>query len=121
MLEVIAQHPLVSYVMMHMRGTPQTMQSEALTRYGSSSGPSSVAEDVGLELDSRIHPALESGIEPWRLVVDPGIGFSKTWQDNWTLLRRLEAFRAKLASVGSARLPVLVGVSRKRFLRERIG
>ncbi len=92
-------------VLMHMRGTPQTMQS--LTEYGD------VAVDVVHELAGRIAGAERAGIDRARLLVDPGIGFAKTDAQNLELLRRLPI----LAGFGCR---VLLGVSRKGFVG-RIG
>ncbi len=88
-------------VLMHMRGTPETMQS--LTGYGD------VAVDVLRELAERIGEAERAGIDRARLLVDPGIGFAKTEDQNLQLLRRLPI----LAGLGCR---VLLGVSRKGFV-----
>ncbi len=88
-------------VLMHMRGTPQTMQS--LTGYDD------VAVDVVRELGSRVVEAGRAGIDRARIVVDPGFGFAKTEEQNLELLRRLPI----LAGLGCR---VLVGVSRKGFV-----
>jgi len=58
----------VSYILMHMRGTPETMASTPHTDYG----PEGVAAEVGLELQERVDAAVASGIEPWRIIIDPG-------------------------------------------------
>jgi dihydropteroate synthase len=58
----------VSYILMHMRGTPETMASSPHTDYG----PQGVAAAVGLELQERVVAAVASGIEPWRIITDPG-------------------------------------------------
>ncbi len=87
--------------LMHMRGTPATMQ--ALTRYDD------VAVDVLRELSDRVAEAERAGIDRARIVVDPGIGFAKTEQQNLQLLRRLPILAA-------LNCRVLLGVSRKGFL-----
>ncbi len=91
----------VPYVCMHWRGPSATMQQHS--SYGD------VVAEVVTELRKRVDAALTAGIEPGRLVVDPGLGFAKTGEHNWTLLSRLEA----LHELGQ---PVLVGASRKTFL-----
>jgi dihydropteroate synthase len=53
-----------------------------------------------------------AGVDPEQLIVDPGLGFAKRPQHNWTLLARLR----EISAVGGLQLPVLVGASRKRFL-----
>jgi dihydropteroate synthase len=96
----------VPVVLMHMRGTPQTMQEKAVYR-------DTVAEVLG-ELGASVAAAIAAGISPRRIVVDPGIGFAKGTEDNLRLIRDLAAFR----SLG---MPILVGLSRKRFIGEVTG
>lgn len=73
-----------------------------------------VAREVAAELEERISAAVAAGIEPSRIVVDPGIGFGKRGTQNWQTLRALPA----LGALGSR---VLVGTSRKRFLADALG
>ena len=89
------------YVAMHWRGHSARMQDAAVYE--------DVAREVAAELADRRDAALAAGIDPGRLVLDPGIGFAKTPDQNWTLLAHLDAVEA----LGQ---PVLLGVSRKRFL-----
>jgi len=91
----------VALVVMHSRGTPQTMRS--LTDY------KDVVEDVATWLESRAERAEEAGVAPESIVIDPGIGFAKAPEQNLQLLARLERFVA----IGN---PVLVGTSRKSFM-----
>jgi dihydropteroate synthase len=88
-------------VLMHMRGTPQTMAGLAVY--------DDVVADVCRELEGRVAQALAAGIARDRIIVDPGFGFAKTPAQSLALLRGLPA----LAALG---LPILVGVSRKGFL-----
>ncbi|HEX7096342.1 MAG TPA: dihydropteroate synthase [Acidimicrobiales bacterium] len=89
----------VGWVAMHMRGEPRTMQDDP--RYDD------VVAEVTAELADVARAAREAGVrEVW---VDPGIGFGKTPAHNWALLANLD----RLVALG---YPVLVGVSRKRFL-----
>jgi dihydropteroate synthase len=88
-------------VLMHMQGTPLTMQEAP--RYADLLG------EIGAFLAERMGAAAAAGIPAERLIVDPGIGFGKTYEHNLELLRRQEVFQA----LGR---PVLVGVSRKAFL-----
>ncbi len=90
-------------VLMHWRGHSDRMQD--LTHYDD------VVDDVLRELRERIDDALAAGVDAERIVVDPGLGFSKTGAQNWTVLGDLAAF------VGLGH-PVLVAASRKRFLGE---
>jgi dihydropteroate synthase len=87
--------------LMHMRGTPATMQT--LTSYGD------VAVDTVRELALRVEAAVAGGIERSRIVVDPGIGFAKTGAQSVELLRRLPI----LVNLGCR---ILLGVSRKSFI-----
>jgi dihydropteroate synthase len=89
------------YVAMHWRG-PSTVMDE-LARYDD------VVAEVAAELRRRVDVLVAAGVDPRRLVLDPGLGFAKTAEHNWRLLARLDA----LTDLG---LPLLVGASRKRFL-----
>lgn len=62
----------VPYILMHMRGDPATMQSRENTSY------EDVCTDVGRELQAAADAAMSSGIEPWRLILDPGGSFGST-------------------------------------------
>ncbi|HJU57678.1 MAG TPA: dihydropteroate synthase [Actinomycetota bacterium] len=88
-------------VLMHMQGDPQTMQ--VAPTYDD------VVDEVHEYLRGRVEAAEFAGIEPDRIVVDPGIGFGKNTNHNLELLQRIDAF----ADLGR---PVLVGPSRKRFI-----
>jgi len=90
-------------VLMHMQGTPRTMQ--ATPEYDDVTGE--VLEFLG----ERVREATKRGIARERLFIDPGIGFGKRLEHNLSLLRDIDRF----AAIG---LPVLVGVSRKSFLGE---
>jgi dihydropteroate synthase len=100
MLPMVAQLQ-VPIVLMHIRGTPQTMQQ--LTEYHDLIG------EIYEFLEHQVTVAIEAGIERSRLIIDPGIGFAKTAEQNVEMLRQLSKFR----SLG---VPILVGVSRKSFI-----
>jgi dihydropteroate synthase len=93
-----------SYVAMHWRAHADVMQQHA--SYDPERG---VVAEVTDELRQRLDAALSAGIAPDRIAVDPGLGFAKTAEHNWLLLRHLDA----LDALG---VPVLVGSSRKSFL-----
>ena len=99
-LHVVAERG-AAYVAMHWRGHSDTMQQRA--------SYADVVGEVRDELRLRVDAALEAGIAPGRLAVDPGLGFAKTADHNWELLQGLGA----LDELG---LPVLLGSSRKSFL-----
>jgi dihydropteroate synthase len=88
-------------ILMHMRGEPQTMQKGPFAR--------DVMKDVIRGLRASINAARKAGVAKSQIIVDPGIGFGKSFEQNYELLRRLPEF-AKLG------YPLLVGTSRKGFL-----
>jgi dihydropteroate synthase len=92
--------------LVHMRGEPRTMQSEA--RYDD------VVADVKAFLEERLEAAREAGIAEERVWLDPGIGFGKTAEHNLELLRRLD----ELVAIGR---PLVIGTSRKSFLGKLLG
>jgi dihydropteroate synthase len=89
------------WILMHWRGHSDRMAD--LAHYDD------VVKDVRAELLARVDDAVAAGVDPARLVIDPGLGFAKTGQHNWALLAALDEF------VGTG-LPVLIGASRKSFL-----
>ena len=89
----------VPYIMMHMRGTPQTMQS--FTQY------ENLMQEILFYFSERIALARNYGIND--LIVDPGFGFAKTVHQNFEILKSLELFQM-------LELPLLVGVSRKSMI-----
>jgi dihydropteroate synthase len=92
--------------LMHMQGEPRTMQRDPT--YGD------VASEVASFLEERLSVAVDSGIAEDRICVDPGIGFGKTVEQNFELVRRLDV----LVALGR---PVLVGFSRKSSLGRALG
>ena len=100
MAEVVAQAE-VGLILMHMQGTPVTMQAAPSYQ--------DVIGEVAAFLEERQRAALAAGISPDCLAFDPGIGFGKTDAHNLSLLRYLDRCAAPAR-------PVLVGVSRKGFL-----
>ena len=93
-------------ILMHMRGTPQTMTP--LTDY-----PEGIIQGVGSELLTRVHAAEQAGIPRWRIMLDPGLGFAKTGAQSLELLRSLDRLRNFPGLEG---LPWVVGPSRKGFV-----
>ena len=92
--------------LMHMQGEPRTMQLDP--RYDD------VASEVAAFLEERMQFAVSEGVEERRICLDPGIGFGKTVEHNFELLRRLDV----LTSLGR---PVVIGFSRKRSLGRLLG
>lgn len=89
----------------HWRGPSDDMYARAQYRRA--------AREVASELRGRVEAAAAAGIAPSRIILDPGIGFSKSGDQNWEVLRGLD----EITSLG---LRVLVGTSRKRFLTEAL-
>ena len=101
-MAVLAAEKKVPVMLMHMKGSPETMQVNP--RYDD------FMKEVTDYLDQRIAFALEAGIPKTHIIVDPGIGFGKTLEHNLMLIKRLE----QIHSLG---YPVLMGPSRKSFIR----
>jgi len=107
MLETVAELG-VPVILMHMRGTPRTMQS--MTEYDD------VVKDVSNKLQERIRAAEKAGIPRWLQVADPGIGFAKDLAGNLLLLKNLKKIRSMVNDV-----PILIGTSRKGFIGKLTG
>ncbi|MDR1585353.1 MAG: dihydropteroate synthase [Prevotellaceae bacterium] len=103
MFETIADLK-VAYVLMHMRGTPQTMRQK--TQYNN------VVTDVFRFLEKRLAQLRLLGVND--VMIDPGFGFAKTLEQNYLILEKLSFFRELNA-------PLLVGVSRKSMIQELLG
>ena len=98
MLETVAELK-VPYIMMHMRGNPQTMQS--LTQYDD------IVKEMIFYFSERIQKARSFGISD--IVIDPGFGFAKTLEQNYEVLHKMELFEM-------LELPLLAGISRKSMI-----
>lgn len=91
------------YILMHWRGPSNIMNT--LTDY------QDVVVDVASEINQQVEVAVAAGIARERIAIDPGIGFAKTVDQNWPILKHLDV----LEGLG---LPILMGASRKKFLGE---
>ena len=100
MLATVAQLN-VPIVLMHLRGTPQTMQQ--MTDYQNLLG------EIYQFLERQIESAIACGINPSKIIIDPGIGFAKNQQQNLEILRNINFFKL-------LNCPILVGASRKSFI-----
>ena len=98
MMQVVAKHQ-VPYIMMHMRGTPNTMQS--LTDYDD------LTREILYYFSEKVKLARQHGIND--IITDPGFGFAKTTSQNFELFKNLELFQ-------NLDLPFLVGISRKSMI-----
>jgi dihydropteroate synthase len=103
MVEVIAKYN-VPYIMMHMRGTPQTMQSQ--TNY------ENIIKEMLFYFSEKVNKARSLGIND--LIVDPGFGFAKTLEQNYEVLQNFELFQM-------LDLPLLAGISRKSMVYKPLG
>lgn len=101
MVSLVARYN-IPYVAMHMRGTPESMGR--MTEY-----PDGVVRGVVDYFASRIPQLEQAGVDKRSIILDPGFGFAKSVEQNWQLLRGLDALRA----MGQ---PLLVGVSRKSMI-----
>jgi dihydropteroate synthase len=102
----VAHRRGVPLILMHMRGEPATMQKGPFAR--------DVMQDVTKGLRASISKARAAGVPKSQIVIDPGIGFGKSFEQNYELLRKLP----ELAKLG---YPLLVGTSRKGFLGATLG
>jgi len=93
----------IGICLMHMQGTPKTMQLNPTYQ--------DVVNEVKLFLEGRANSLIAEGIKTERIILDPGFGFGKTFEHNISLLKNLESFQA-------LKLPLLVGLSRKSFIRK---
>lgn len=106
MLNVVAKYEL-PYIAMHMRGTPQTMQSQTDYEGG-------VVQGVVEYFRRRVVELQDAGIARDRIILDPGFGFAKSASQNFELMRALPTLR----ELG---FPLLVGVSRKSMIYRTLG
>ena len=88
-------------ILMHMKGTPRTMQRAPQYE--------NVVKEVCEALENWINDATQNGIDPDRIIVDPGIGFGKTIKQNLQILKHLDIFK-------QLNKPILIGTSRKSFI-----
>ena len=95
----------VPVILMHMQGKPKTMQEDP-----SYDDP---VEDIEKFLHDRIEEAVRLGVSRDKIIVDPGIGFGKKYEDNYEILRRLEEFE-------TLDCPLLLGTSRKSFIGDTL-
>jgi dihydropteroate synthase len=89
-------------ILMHMRGTPQTMQKGDLSYHD-------IMGEITAYLRQSMQKAMDAGVEKECIVIDPGIGFGKTAEDNYRIIRNLSTLRA-------CGVPILIGTSRKSFI-----
>ncbi|WP_127139133.1 dihydropteroate synthase [Flagellimonas oceanensis] len=103
MFDIVSKHQ-VPYIMMHMKGTPQSMQKEAV--YGN------LINDLRYYFSEKIKETTSKKIND--VIIDPGFGFAKTTAQNYTLLNHLDMFQ-------TFGLPILIGLSRKSMIYKLLG
>ena len=100
MVKVVSKYD-VPFIVMHMQGKPETMQDDPCYN--------DLIEDIKSFFEERINYAKQFGIQKNRIILDPGIGFGKSYKDNFKLINQLEKFNG-------FKLPILIGPSRKSFI-----
>ena len=100
MVDIVIRHN-ASIVIMHMKGTPKTMQKNP--------NYDNVVDEICDFLTNQVNFAINKGVSSDKIIVDPGIGFGKTLNDNYEII-------AKLSQICDLGHPVLVGPSRKSFI-----
>lgn len=106
MVKTVVTNPQIQYIAMHWRAHSKNMQDLAIYK--------DVVREVKDELQDRIDNLISAGADPDQLIIDPGLGFAKSGEHNWEILRNLD----RLALLG---FPILIGASRKKFLGELTG
>ncbi|NPA49932.1 MAG: dihydropteroate synthase [Thermodesulfobacteria bacterium] len=105
MAKVVARNK-APVILMHMKGTPQTMQVDPTYE--------DVLQEIKNFFEERVSFAEENGIGREKIILDPGIGFGKRFEDNLKIIKQVEYFK-------TLRLPVMLGPSRKSFLGQIVG
>ena len=105
MASVVARYG-VSLIIMHMKGTPVDMQLSPCYK--------DVVKDIIRDLKISLKMAQGAGIADQKIIIDPGIGFGKTFEHNLEILSRLEEFR-------ELKRPICIGASRKSFIGKALG
>ncbi len=105
MAKVVAESK-VPVILMHMLGTPKNMQKSPTYQ--------NVVGEIRTFLNNAIQSAMDKGIDGSKIIIDPGIGFGKTVDHNFLLLKHIHEFL-------DLNVPVLVGPSRKAFIRNKLG
>lgn len=96
----------VPYILMHMKGTPKDMQKNPYY--------DDVIREIIEFFEERIEYANKNGVDPEKIIIDPGIGFGKRYEDNLEIMARLKEFK-------SLKKPILIGASRKSFIGKALG
>lgn len=101
MIQVVKKYPHLPIILMHMQGTPKTMQTDPFYHH--------VIDEIVDFFEERLSFCRDNDVDTGRIILDPGIGFGKRLEDNLMILNHLSAFKIY-------NLPVLLGSSRKSFI-----
>jgi len=113
-VELLKSYPNTKVVLMHMKGTPKTMQINPQYPYG-------VVNEIKDFFVERIKFLFEHSIEPQRIILDPGIGFGKTTQHNIEILKNIDKFKTLNIDGKDYNFEILIGLSRKSFIGRILG
>ena len=113
-VELLKSYPNTKVVLMHMKGTPKTMQVNPQYPYG-------VVNEIKDFFVERIKFLFEHSIEPQRIILDPGIGFGKTTQHNIEILKNIDKFKTLNIDGKDYNFEILIGLSRKSFIGRILG
>ena len=113
-VELLKTYPNTKVVLMHMKGTPKTMQINPQYPYG-------VVNEIKDFFVERVKFLFENNIDPQRIILDPGIGFGKTTQHNIEILKNIDEFKTLNIDGQNYTFKLLIGLSRKSFIGRILG
>jgi len=113
-VDLLKDYPTTKVVLMHMQGTPKTMQINP--QY-----PNGVVNEIKDFFVERVKFLIENDIKPQRIILDPGIGFGKTTKHNLEILKNIEDFKTLDIDGKNYNFKILVGLSRKSFIGRILG
>jgi dihydropteroate synthase len=113
-VELLKFYPNTKVVLMHMKGTPKTMQVNPQYPYG-------VVNEIKNFFVERVKFLFEHSIEPQRIILDPGIGFGKTTKHNIEILKNIDEFKTLNIDGKAYNFKILIGLSRKSFIGRILG
>ena len=106
-IKTVKDYPNNMVCLMHMQGTPETMQDNP--HYATN-----IIEEIKQFLLDRLNVCIADGIHRDRIILDPGFGFGKTFEDNWEIYQNLE-------TIAELNTPLLIAMSRKSMLKKIVG
>jgi len=106
-IKTVKDYPNSMVCLMHMQGTPETMQDNP--HYATN-----ITEEIKQFLLDRLNECIADGIHKDRIILDPGFGFGKTFEDNWEIYQNLE-------TIAELNTPLLIAMSRKSMLKKIVG